>query len=138
MINAEYANPRATASMIAIQNAGLLPNGDSAGRIDLQGDGSFLRINGDSIQSNLPFFGERQSNIGYGTDDAGIKFEGTLKDYQSVWNEKKQRYDIRFNAKSKSEQFNVYLTIYPNLRTTLNLNGTARTSIAYSGRVDLK
>ena len=134
-IESNMAQPMATIGMSQLQNSGLLGPENSASNISLIGNSNFLKINGDSIMSHLPYFGERRSSAGYGGDNA-IEFEGELSDYNAVWDDKKQRYIITFSAKSNSEQFDVRMLLYPSLKSYVTLTSSTRTSITYIGKVN--
>ncbi len=77
---ADWANPMATQGLNAISNAGLLPPGSNAGSIQINGTSNFLRIKGDSVMANLPYYGERRFGGGYGSS-TGIEFEGVPLNY---------------------------------------------------------
>lgn len=135
-LESEMAQPLATIGMSQLQNSGLLGPGNSASNISLIGNSNFLKIKGDSITSYLPYYGERRSSVGYGTDNSAVEFEGEVKNYTAVWNAKKQHYTITFQAKSNNELFDVRLVLYPNLKSYITLSSAARTSITYVGKVN--
>lgn len=134
-LESDSAQPLVTVGMSQLQNSGLLGPGNSAGNISLIGNSNFLKIKGDSVSSYLPYFGERQSSVGYGTDNGAIEFGGEVKNYSAVWNDKKQHYNISFHAKSSNELFDVRMTLYPNMKSYITVNSAARTSIIYVGKV---
>ena len=70
-----------------------------------------------------------------GTDNGAIELEGEILNYNSVWDDKKQHYTIRFQAKSNNELFDVRIILYPNLKSYITLSSSARTSITYIGKV---
>ena len=73
--------------------------------------------------------------VDYGGDDTTIKFKGLMENYK-VETIKNHSYEISFKAKSKSETFDVYITVSPNLRSTMVLNSATRHPIRYSGNVE--
>lgn len=132
--DAEWARPIATSSLNSIVNSGMLPPGNNAGQINIMGNGSYFKMEGDSVSADLPYFGERQMGGGYDSD-TGIKFEGVPDDLKIVKDETKQRYDIRFKIKKKSEVYQVQLEVYPNLNGNLSINSSQRFTIRYDGKV---
>ncbi|MBJ2174494.1 DUF4251 domain-containing protein [Aureibaculum sp. A20] len=134
-IESDIAQPMATIGLSKLQNSGILGVGNSSSNISLIGNSNFLTIKGDSISSYLPYYGERQSNVGYGSNNGGIEFEGLIKSYDSEWNAKKQYYTISFKAKSNNEWFDVRMNLYPNLKSYVTLNSASRTGITYIGNV---
>lgn len=134
VIESYWALPQFTNSLMAIQNTGLLGPGNSAGRISLIGNSNELRIHNDMISSKLPYFGEMQSVSGYNSAGGSIAFEGKPKDYKVTKNDNSS-YTITFDAKSYSENFNVMIHLYPNLKSKIILNGAKRFPIRYTGIV---
>jgi hypothetical protein len=133
-IESDWANPQVTNAVQQVLNSGLLPPGNSAGAVNLIGNYNFLTISADSISSYLPYFGERQMNVSYGGGDSAIELTGVVKNYSAQKN-KKNGYNITFEAKSKSESFNVQIELFPNLNSNIILNGSSRFTISYSGRI---
>ncbi|MEW4924609.1 DUF4251 domain-containing protein [Algibacter sp. 2305UL17-15] len=135
IIESEWAYPQATNAMSQVLNSGLLPPGSNSGAINLIGNANFLKISGDSIYSYLPYFGERQMQVAYGGMDSAIEFKGVMENYTATKNEDNS-YTILCEAKSNSENFNVMIRLYPNLKSELNLRGASRFQIQYSGEVE--
>jgi len=133
-VESDWANPQVTNATQQVLNSGVLQPGSHAGGINLIGNSNFLTISGDSITSYLPYFGERQMNVGYGGNDSAIALKGLLENY-SVEEKKNNSYLITFNAKTKSETFQVFLTLFSNLNSDMRLNSNSRLSIAYRGTV---
>ncbi len=131
----DRAYPLATASLNSISNAGLLPQGSSAGQISLIGNSNYLKVLGDSVAVYLPYYGERQMGGGYDSNGGGIKFEGIPNDLEITKDEEKQRYTIAFKMKDDSENFNVTITLFSNLTSMISVDGSQRFPIRYSGAV---
>ena len=134
-IESDWAHPQVTNAMQQVLNSGILQPGSAANAINLIGNSNFLTVSGDSITSYLPYFGERQMNVEYGGGDSGIQLIGILEDY-AVTKGKNYSYSISFNAKTKSESFRVNIILYPNLKSDMNLIGSGRFPISYTGRVE--
>ena len=134
IIESDWAYPQASIAMQQVMNSGLMGPGNSASNISLLGNYNFLKIEGDSITSRLPYFGERQMLVDYGGQDSSIELRGLLKNYQ-VEREKNNKLSIRFQAKSNNENFSVSISISPSLKTDMLLSGTGRSPIRYSGMV---
>ncbi|MDX1471126.1 MAG: DUF4251 domain-containing protein, partial [Flavobacteriaceae bacterium] len=126
IITSDVAFPRATYAMTQIRDAGLLINGDTSNRISLIGNPNFLKIEGDSVTSQLPYFGERQVSTPYNSRDMGISLKGRMEDYKEVWNEEKNRYEITFKARDNTEGFNVTIYLFPKKTANMILMGTKR------------
>jgi hypothetical protein len=128
--------PLNTMAMQQLGNAGLLPNGSTAGNIDLSTHTNFLRMKKDSVMAFLPFYGERQFGGGY-NNASGIEFEG-VPDNLQINKSKQASYEIRFSISdknSRTDHYNVYIKLYPNLTSNININSSSRSSIQYRGHV---
>lgn len=135
-IESDWAQPTASIALMDLSSAGLLGPGNSSSNINLQGNSNFLKIEGDSITSYLPFYGERHMGAGYGGRDNTIAFDGEMQDYEAVWNDAKQRYNITFKAKSHNEKFDVMITLFPNNSSTIVLTSSSRSAMRYTGKVE--
>lgn len=131
-VESDRAYPQASAAMQQLSSSGVLGAGNSAGTISLIGNQNFLTIKGDSITSYLPYFGERQMQVGYGGTDSAIEFNGVVKNYK-VEKNKNDGFTIKFDAVSHSENFKVQLILSPNMKSNIHLSGASRNPISYSG-----
>ncbi len=134
-INSDMAYPQVTSAMNSLQNSGLIAPGSNVNQINLIGNVNYLRIVGDSIYTDLPYFGERQMNAAYNGSDNSIVIEGLLQDYTTEKSSKDNSYNISFSAKSQTELLRFNITLYPNLNTSMMVNGPTRFPIRYTGTV---
>lgn len=133
-IESDWALPFTTNSLVSVQNSGLFPPGSQAGQINLTTTSNFFRIVGDSIASDLPYYGEVQFSAGhYGGGDGGIELIGEIEDLKIEKIEKNHSYRFKFNASSENEKFRVILILFPNGRSSLRINGFNRFPIEYTG-----
>ena len=135
-IESNFAMPMNTAAVNAVLNSGILGPGNNSNQISLIGTPNYLRIKGDSIEANLPYFGERRMGGGYNTRDAGITIDGLLKDYRVET--KRGMYVIRFDAKDTqgNEMYSFILNLSPNQNANMSVNSTQRSNIQFRGRVE--
>lgn len=134
-ILATWAKPMPSQGLNSIANAGLLPPGSTSGRIDIAGSGGYLKMKGDSVMADLPYFGERHMGGGYDPDNAGVKFEGTPTDHSLGPIKKGDGYALRFNIKDGQETFRVVAQIYASRLATISVASTHRRTIWYQGRL---
>lgn len=134
-IVSEWAMPQMTNSMNSISNAGLFPPGSAGSRITLIGNPNYLRVSGDSVSAYLPYYGERQMGGGYNNTTTAIKFKGIPKDFEITKDTKDQSYAVHFEINDKTENYNVNLKLFPNLKGSINVNSSQRFQIRYSGDV---
>jgi len=131
-IECDWAMPTVTSALSRI--GGILPAGSNVSRINLSGNGNFLKIDGDSISADLSYFGERQMGGGY-SNDTGIKFKGVPKNLSIDKNKKKGHYDIKFRISEKTESYNISIRVFPNQNANIFVNSNQRSSIRYEGKI---
>ena len=132
---ADWANPMVTQSMNAIANSGLIPPGSTISRINLAGNPNYLKVFGDSVSANLPYYGERQFGGGYGSA-TGIEFNGIPEDYKQTFDTDNGKYTVSFNISDKSDRYYVIMAIYPSKSTTVVVSLNNRNSIRYEGAIE--
>lgn len=136
-IHSNFARPLATTAFTQVANSGILGPGNSATNIDIAGNSNLLKIEGDSITGYFPFFSEQQFGNTYpNATNHGIDFKGVPVDYKVTENDAKQSVTINFKINDQhrtNERYNVFITVFPNKRSTIQINSTNRTSIEYSG-----
>jgi len=106
----------------------------SGGKIDLTSPYT-LTMNGDSVNSWLPYFG-RAYRVSYGDHDGGIKFNDIAQDLSVEYDEKKKHYDVSFQVKTKEDSYRMYLTIGMGGYANLSVTSNNRQSISYYGTID--
>ncbi|WP_142786154.1 DUF4251 domain-containing protein [Changchengzhania lutea] len=131
------AQPQVTNAMQQLGNTGIFGPGNTAGNISLIGNANFLTMTKDSVMAYLPYYGERQFGGGY-SNKTGIEFAGIPKGLQ-ITKGQKSDYAISFkidDKNSRSENYQIYIKLFPNLTSTIDINSTQRFNIRYSGTVD--
>lgn len=134
-ITAQWARPMPSQALNSISNAGMLPNGSNASRVDINGNGSYLRVIGDVVKADLPFFGERQMSGGYDPQRTGIQFDGVPEDLQIQANSKTKGYTMRFSINNGTETFQVVAQLFPSRSSTFSIVSSHRAQIRYEGRL---
>jgi len=104
-------------------------------RINLIGNPNYLRINKDSADIYLPYFGVVHTPTAGFASERGIKVNGIIKNYKVELNDEKKKLTIRFDAKGKNDQFEFVVFVYKNKGTRLNINSNSRGSISYDGNL---
>jgi len=137
-MQADWAYPLVTSSLTSIANSRLLPPGSMVNSISLIGNVNHLRVYGDSISIDLPYYGERQIAGGYNTRRGGIVWKGIPDDFEVIKNEKKQRHLIKFSVNDIQESYRVIITLYPNWQSDVNITSSHRTAIRYKGAISRK
>ena len=133
-IKSTFAQPQVTQAMQQVGNAGMLPQGSNVANINISSHSNYLKMENDSVKAVLPFYGERQFGGGYNNNE-GIEFIGIPNDL-TIEKGKKNSYDIQFNIKDKnssSEQYQVFIKLFPNLTSTITINSNQRNRIQYRG-----
>ncbi|MBO0323176.1 DUF4251 domain-containing protein [Muricauda sp. CAU 1633] len=132
-IQARWARPMPSQALNSISNAQLLPNGSNASRIDITGNASYLRLVGDQVEADLPYYGERQMSGGYDPQRTGIQFEGPPENLQIERNSKTMGYTMRFNINNGIESFQVVAQLMPSRASSFSIVSSHRTQIRYEG-----
>ena len=134
-IQALWALPMPSQGMNSIANAGLLPFGSTANRIDITTTGGYLRIVGDTVKANLPYFGERQMGGMYNQNKAGIQFDGVPKELSFSSNKRETGKIMQFTINDDLENYQVYAQLFPNGNALLTISSSHRRNIGYQGNV---
>lgn len=129
-IVANSANPIAFANVRGLEN--LLPIGSSQSNINLVGNQNYFRSKKDSIDFDLPFYGERHVVSSYGSDN-GLKFIGKIDRKKTTFNSKKNSYDIEYWLDDQTENLRVFITLYTNKTSILTVSSSHRSTIVYNG-----
>ncbi|MEO0506686.1 MAG: DUF4251 domain-containing protein [Bacteroidota bacterium] len=131
---AKAAKPTVTNAYGNIADSGLLPIGSNAGILDLNGQGNFLQIKGDSVICSLAYAGERQLISGYNEIDTGINVNDIMRE-MSVKPEK-DKYKVQFKMRDKRESYTVRGEIYPDGKGYFRVRSSHRFPITYTGYVE--
>lgn len=126
--------PQVTAALAQIAGSGLLQPGNTVSRIDVTGAGYFIKLDGQNVSANLPYYGERQMGGGYGSDD-GIKFNTTAKDLLITKNEEKHSYVVTFSVDNSSESYFFTIDVGSSLSSTARVRSSHRNRIRFTGSV---
>lgn len=110
---------------------GLMPPGSTTSNISLIGNLNYLIIKKDSLIMDLPYYGQQQLPRGYNTTDTGVAFKGLP--YKSETEFKDNKYILKYWLDAKYEDYRVIVTLFPNKKSTLNVNSSHRTTINYDG-----
>ena len=132
-ITARWARPMPSQALNSISNARLLPNGSNAARIDITGNASYLRVVGDRVEADLPYFGERQMSGGYDPQRTGVHFDGVPEDFQIEPNSKTKGYTMRFSLNNGTEVYQVIAQLFPSRSSTFSVVSSHRAQIRYEG-----
>ncbi|HDZ06159.1 hypothetical protein LCGC14_0128720 [marine sediment metagenome] len=134
IFTAKSANPMVTRSLNAVANSGLIAPGSTISRIDLSGNNSYLKVLGDSVSANLPYYGERQFGGGYGSA-TGVEFDGKPDNYLQEFNNDKQKYTISFQITGESDRYTIQMDVYPSKSSTVYVTMANRNAIQYDGSI---
>jgi hypothetical protein len=135
-IEAQFARPLTTNALNQLDKVGLYRPGDNASQISLQGNSNYFRFEGDTVSSNLPYYGERQFGGAYGTA-SGVDFKGVPSDLKIAKDDDKHLYTIKFDIRQESENYQVTLTLYSSLKAFINVNSNQRFPIRYDGTLKM-
>ncbi|THD69601.1 DUF4251 domain-containing protein [Robertkochia marina] len=130
-----WALPQTTREMAALANAGLLRNGDTPNRINLVGNPNYLRMTGDSVDVNLPYYGVQRMNVSLDPRKNGFNFHKPYQGFELTYKPEKQLYEVRFEVTDKTNSYWMILTVYPGRTAYLKVNSSNRDFINYEGKI---
>ena len=96
-------------------------------------DGYTLVLKDGKAKAHLPFIGEAHQAVFAGIDSAGIDFNDCPVKIKSSRN--KDKYVLKFTAKSGNESFDVTLNIWPDGSAELVCIGSSRSVMRYNGEL---
>jgi len=126
-IENRWANPLRANTVSFINN----PNFNS-GNINLIGNTNYIKFKADSVDIYLPYFGVRQMGGGYNNRGA-IKFKGIPQELSFTENKEKNYVRYEFSANDESENYQFFITLYPNGNASTSVNSSQRDNISYTG-----
>jgi hypothetical protein len=130
----EYEEMKVLVNSEVFMFTGEWANSQNGKRINLMGNPTYLKLDKKIADGYLPFFGTAQTG-GYGAGGA-IEFKGNVENYTWSFDDKKQKAIVKFKAKGDtSEYFDVTITVFRSLSTTVNINSSSRSTMSYNGRI---
>lgn len=129
--------PFNTSGTAEVLNSILLPSGGgaSAGSIDVNKQGYFIKIIDEKSKSDLPFFGERRISKGYGSDTGGIIFDDNYRNYSVLKNKKKKSLIINYEINDATESYGVFITVFASKKVSITINSSHTANISYAGEL---
>ena len=93
-----------------------------------------LKINGDEVDSYLPYIGEAY-RLPYG-GSKGLNFKGTIENY-SVTQVTSNRYVIEFNVRNDEDFFHYRIDLFNNGKAVIDVIARDRDAISFDGEMVL-
>jgi hypothetical protein len=95
-----------------------------------------LRVMGDTVKGNLPYFG-RSYTAQIAQTDGGIKFTSTKFEYAAE-EKKKGRWEITISPKDDRTVQKLFLTVYPDATAMLMVQSPGRETMSFKGYISGK
>ena len=128
-----------TATTQVLNNFMLRNTGNTANRIDVQGESYFIELKEDLASGSLPFFGEQRIISGrYGGNEMGIDFKEAPRRYSVTKHKTKDAFIVEFQVDDKnqfSESYDVTLTVFKKKAVDVNISSSHRQVIRYGGKL---
>lgn len=106
------------------------------GRLKQLTPGYFLQVKGDTLKTDLPYFGKAYS-ASMNPSDAGFNFTSTNFTY-AVTEGKKKNYNIAIKTKDQTYNTDFTVTVYDDGTAYLRANNTNRQPVSYNGNIKEK
>ena len=138
IVRSNTASPMVSNAFMQVANTNILGPGNTANNINIASTSNWLRVVGDTINGNLPFFGEQNFGGSLGSQHQGIEFDSSPENYKVTEHTDKHKIDINFQIEDEyrgNERYNVFITVFPNNSSTIRINSTSRSSIEFRGDV---
>lgn len=136
-IKMNTAFPLTTTALNNVLNGVLVPNGDSASRIDLNDRNDFIILGKENVKADVSYYGERRISGSYGgTQDNGIKYEGLPLDYSTELDYEKGILSVIYRISNQTESFDVTIELFTNGNANVNISSSHRSNIRYIGRIE--
>jgi len=100
--------------------------------INVKGEGDYLKVDNNSVNTYLPYFGVLNSSIGY-NGNGSIRINNVIENYKVFYNDVKKKISVKFKGYKNSEAFNIILEIYIGGSASLSIFGSNRSTICYDG-----
>ena len=127
----EWANPLGLGNVKGID--ALFINGSTQNNINLIGNQNFFRIKNDSLHIELPYYGTHQTTAPSPGANIGISFKGIPKKNAIEFDNEKQRVILQYDFKTKNDNYNMRLTLFPSNKSYLSVTSDRKTAISYTG-----
>lgn len=134
-IAVDAVQPQLTMALAQLNNSQLVRPGNKLSNINVNGEGYFIKMEGDSVTVNLPYYGERQMGGGYGSP-VGIVFKEIARDLKIEKAAKTNAYQVTFGVPSAEEFYRFMITIENNLGCTAHVTSSHRNRIRFTGKVE--
>ncbi|MCA0132776.1 DUF4251 domain-containing protein [Winogradskyella alexanderae] len=135
--NAEFAFPLQSNDVIMVTNELMRGSQNLGGQVNLSGNYDFFKINGDTTEGKLSYFGEMR-NVGYNDiADNSIIFSGVPINYSVEEKKNGEKIIIQFDAKNQVETFRIRMVVFNNYDSNVIIYGSNRTAIRYTGNFAL-
>lgn len=100
----------------------------------LTSNSAFMKMQGDSVQMNLPYAGTSHvAKMGGGR--GGLRFTSKATKIRTNKNDKRNSFDLDFNIRNKGESFTCNLRVFSKGRAVLNINSSQRSNVQYEGLI---
>jgi hypothetical protein len=100
--------------------------------MDLTTNPNFVKFHPDLIESNMPFYGNAYSGIGYG-GDSGLRFTGKPENFTVA--KDKKNYQVDATVRGENDNFRLILSISFEGSATLSIISNNRSTISYNGEI---
>ena len=108
-------------------------NAQGGRRISLVTNSNYIRIKGDSIFAEMPYFGVvRGGGAGY-NEGGGIKIKNKIEEFSIEINEKKKKILLKFSAKGNSDNYDFIVNVFNSGSGRVNVLSSYKSPIVYDG-----
>jgi hypothetical protein len=100
--------------------------------VNLSSNPNFMKFQPEMIESEMPFFGQAHSSMGYG-GDAGLKFKGKPEEFTVT--KGKKNIEVKVVVKGESDRYQIYLSVSYSGSASLSVTSNNKSPISYNGDI---
>lgn len=100
--------------------------------VNLASNPNFMKFQPEMVESEMPFFGQAHSSMGYG-GDAGLKFKGKPEEFTVT--KGKKNIEVKVVVKGDTDKYQIYMSISYSGSTSLSVTSNNKSPISYNGDI---
>ena len=106
------------------------------GRLDLNGNNNYVRIEDNHVDTFLQYFGRVYNGRIANGNNGGILFQGDMENWEVRYDEKKRKINYRFTHKTGPETYELIMRIGAGGGASVTVSSSARDFMSFDGYIE--
>lgn len=106
------------------------------GRMDLNGNNNYVRIENNEVETFLQYFGRIYNGRLANANNGGILFKGDMENWEVRYDEKKRKINYRFTHKTGPETYELIMRIGAGGGASVTVSSSARDFMSFDGYIE--